>query len=161
MRAVVATTLTAWAIAGAARAVADLAVDAPLSHGFHRLALDTVWVAFFAPAVAAVLGAAAVAGLAAHAALGRRAGIAASSGIFWALLAVFEITERTSYRDTITQQWTVSAEHAVPADAIAASTAALAVAPECGCTFAYAAPNSDFARAIARFSATSTNSQPP
>ena len=41
------------------------------------------------------------------------------------------------------------------------STAALAVAPEWGCTFAYSAPKSDFARSMASDSATSTYSQPP
>ncbi len=48
-----------------------------------------------------------------------------------------------------------------PGVAIAPSTAALAEAPECDCTFAYAAPNSDLARSIASFSTSSTNSQPP
>ena len=44
---------------------------------------------------------------------------------------------------------------------MAESTAALAVAPEWGWTFAYSAPKSDLARSIASDSAMSTYSQPP
>ena len=40
-------------------------------------------------------------------------------------------------------------------------TAALACAPECGCTFAYSAPNSLFTRSMAIVSVWSTTSQPP
>jgi hypothetical protein len=43
----------------------------------------------------------------------------------------------------------------------AKNAAALACAPECGCTFACSAPNSSFARSIAICSTWSTNSQPP
>ena len=48
-----------------------------------------------------------------------------------------------------------------PGLAIAASTAALADAPEWDCTFANSEPNRLFARSIARVSTMSTNSQPP
>ncbi len=43
----------------------------------------------------------------------------------------------------------------------AKNTAALAEAPECGCTLANLQPNSLVTRSIARVSATSTNWQPP
>ena len=48
-----------------------------------------------------------------------------------------------------------------PGVAMAESTAALAVAPECGCTLAYSAPNRLLARSMASDSAMSTYSQPP
>ena len=41
------------------------------------------------------------------------------------------------------------------------NTAMLACAPECGCTLAYFAPKRRFKRSMARFSASSTTSQPP
>ena len=45
--------------------------------------------------------------------------------------------------------------------AMACRTAALALAPECGWTFAYSASNSCFNRSIAICSTSSTTSQPP
>ena len=48
-----------------------------------------------------------------------------------------------------------------PGLSIAKYTAWFACAPECGCTLAYSAPKSFFARSIASCSATSTYSQPP